>query len=61
MNNRKKIFLRVIPVVFVLMVMVTTNVFGFSKFNTNMTIGTQKMRKKTAKNGKMPSVLPRRY
>ena len=40
MSKSKKIFLRVIPVILVLMVFVSTNVFGFSDFKANMTIST---------------------
>lgn len=35
MSTSKKIFLRVLPIVLVLMVVVSTNVFGFGSFNTN--------------------------
>jgi len=38
MSTSKKLFLRVIPVVLVLMVFVSTNVFGFGSFKSNMTI-----------------------
>lgn len=41
MSTSKKIFLRVIPIVLVLVVIVTTNVFGFSQFNKNLNPGTE--------------------
>ena len=43
MSNTKKIFLRVVPIVLVLMVIITNNVFAFNKFDTSMTIGTGKI------------------
>lgn len=39
MSTSKKIFLRVVPIILVLVVMVTTNVIGFSEFTTDMTLG----------------------
>lgn len=41
MSTSKKIFLRVIPIVLVLVVIVTTNVFGFDNFSTGMNPGKQ--------------------
>lgn len=35
MSTSKKIFLRVLPIVLVLMVVISTNVFGFNSFTTN--------------------------
>lgn len=38
MSNTKRIFLRVLPIVLVLVMVVSTNVFGFSNFNDPNTI-----------------------
>jgi type IV secretory pathway VirB2 component (pilin) len=40
MSKSKKVFLRVIPIMLVLMVVVSTNVFGFSSFTADMSIDT---------------------
>lgn len=40
MSKSKKVFLRILPVVLVLMVVTSSSVFGFNNFTADMNIGT---------------------
>lgn len=57
MKKSKKIFLRVLPIVMVLMVVFTTNIFaanaGFNTFNKDMTVNTETATKTQATIGRV--------
>ena len=57
MKKSKKIFLRVLPIVMVLMVVFTTNIFaanaGFNTFNKDMTVKTETATKTQATIGRV--------